>query len=327
MRSLGVFDDEGDDVGTFFISDGRRRLRGTTDAGTQYQLGRTVLLEGRAMSAPIFATDPSATGARRSALAAYYEQEVLDHERDFVCSSFDGCRTSAARSRSAYNEGQLPHVGEHYDATIDGHPSRVMIVPMETWAPDYRRQPMASFTAAVHRHAANPRGRNPHMRGVMFALQLTFGLPASTARADEYLSTPDGPVHLYDTYVHHNATLCAALKTDATGKPTTKSAQTSIMRRNCFRHLATAIEILEPTLVIAQGATVGNALVRTFSIEQWHTETVARCTVRGHRFTWVKLPHPSAHPPQRWASLKNSFLHEVVAPSIGLARKLASPER
>lgn len=267
----------------------------------------------------IVVTDPAATAARRAALAAYYEHAVLTSEREFMCSSAAQCIASAVRPTTDFNEGQLPHVGPHYDTTLEGRPWRVLVVGMETREAYYRREPMEQFTARVRDRIHD---RNPHMRGVAFALQLAFGLPPSKDRADEFLATQGGPLHVFEAYAMHNATLCAALKLDPrTGRQTSKSAQTDTMRRNCFRHLARAIDILEPTLVISQGADVGQHLGSVFTGLRWHSDTVATARAGDHQFTWVRLAHPSAHGPLRWAWL-SPYLYEVVAPSIELAREL-----
>lgn len=64
-------------------------------------------------------TDPAATEARRAALARYYEHTVLTSEREFICSSAAQCMASAVQPTTDFNEGQLPHVGPHYDTTLE----------------------------------------------------------------------------------------------------------------------------------------------------------------------------------------------------------------
>lgn len=263
-------------------------------------------------------TDPDATAARRHELAAYYDKAVLRAE-GFVCASEGTCRGSVAHKPDVgFYEGQLPYLGDRYDtADASGAQMRVLVVPMEVGR-DWQQTDMDYFAEAIRWRASQRFSeRNNHMRGVTFALRLAFGLGIGDDRAGEYLDTPDGAVHLFDTYAMVNAGLCSAITIG-----TTNSRQSTVMRRNCSRHLKAAVRVLQPTLVISQGSAVGKHLAGVFTVKNRHTRTVATSQSGGHTFTWVNLTHPTAWAPLSWSRLTHPYLHEVVQPSITLARRI-----
>jgi len=254
-------------------------------------------------------TDPSATLTRRHQLLAYYDRAVLG-SNGFVCTSHARCAGSVARPGIGFSEGQLSYLGEHYDTRVNGTPLRVAIVPMEFGAAE-KHVTMDRFAEVIAERRDGR--RNPHMRGVAFALRLAFGLGLGDDRGGEYLTTPGGRVHMFDAYAMVNSVLCAAAKLG-----TNESRQSATMRTECSRHLTAALRILAPTLVISQGALLSLPLSRLFTIEQSVSDVVSRCSLDIHRFVWVNLHHPTRH----WDSLKRPYLRNVVEPSITHARHL-----
>ena len=67
------------------------------------------------------ASDPAATRRRIAALDQYMSSNVLG-SNGFVCSSFAPCRGS---HDGAFFEGQLHHVGQHYDVFLGDAPFRI----------------------------------------------------------------------------------------------------------------------------------------------------------------------------------------------------------
>jgi hypothetical protein len=100
--------------------------------------------------------------------------------------------------------------------------------------------------------------RNPHMRGTTRLLRAAIGRPPADDRPGELIAMPNEPeaVHLLDCYAMANIRSCSATVTG-----TSSSKGTPTMSRNCLRHMAATIEILEPTLIIVQGAKVAPDLV------------------------------------------------------------------
>lgn len=106
--------------------------------------------------------DPARTEQRRRALQAYMRANVLA-DGAFVCRDFPACR--ASRSAFPFYEGQLSHLGRHYDLIIDGRPTRIVVVGQEYGTPHVGID-LAERRRMIERAAqAGFRGRNPHMRG------------------------------------------------------------------------------------------------------------------------------------------------------------------
>ena len=97
------------------------------------------------------------------------------------------------------------------------------------------------------------------------------------------------------------------------------SRSTPVMRSNCARHLGATVDILEPTLVIAQGVTVSAPFGSLVRLVDQHLPNVATCERGGRAFVWVDLKHPT----YLWDWLARPYLHEVVVPAITLGRELA----
>lgn len=154
--------------------------------------------------------------------------------------------------------------------------------------------------------------RNQHMRGVTFALRLAFGLPVDT----EHIQFADGSsTHLFDAYAITNLLLCSAVD-----HGTAKSRATDTMHKSCSRHLRATLGILQPTLMISQGAGVDSTLFSALGVTRSVAANVAACDLDGNQFVWVSLRHPSRG---NWSSLKCTYLHDTVVPAITRGRELA----
>jgi hypothetical protein len=135
----------------------------------------------------------------------------------------------------------------------------------------------------------------------------------------EHIQFTDGSsAHLFDAYAMINLLLCSAVD-----HGTAKSRATGIMRKSCSRHLRATLEILQPTLVISQGAGLDNTLFSALGVTRSVAANVADCDLDGHRFVWVSLRHPSRG---NWLSLKCTYLHEVVVPAITKGGSWHSPD-
>ena len=77
--------------------------------------------------------DTAATARRLEALSHYMDEHVLG-PGGFCCASYPAGRGSA-RDDDRFFEGQLSHVGRHYDLHLDGRPLRVVVVGQEYGAP------------------------------------------------------------------------------------------------------------------------------------------------------------------------------------------------
>jgi hypothetical protein len=185
---------------------------------------------------------------------------------------------------------------------------------METGRPRVRVT-IEERTAKVLELTEKPWRRwNPHMRGVGLALRLAFGVPLGDDEEGLWLTTPKGRIHMLEAYAMANLLLCSAVK--GGGK---KGRATSTMRRNCLRHLDATISILQPTLVISQGKTVGPPVRGLVNVQEEHSPTLATCSLNGRRFVWADLYHPTFH----WDWLAKPYLRQVVEPTLTEARKRA----
>jgi len=252
-------------------------------------------------------------------------QHVLSDE-GFVCTSADSCRSSVlvdrngeGRTDRTFSEGQLSHVGRHYDLILDGLPLRVLVVAMETGREDVGVT-LADRRLQLARSASLPfASRNPHMRGTTSVLRASFGRSPSDDRAGEMIHLPreHEPVHIFDCYAMANIRLCSA-----TLAGTSTSKGTSAMSRNCLRHLAATIEILEPNLVIVQGVPVAKDVDTIVTSRKSVTPELSMVTISGVPAALTTFTHPSAKSlHQHWGRLTSAdYLWDTVVPTMKLAR-------
>jgi hypothetical protein len=203
-------------------------------------------------------------------------------------------------------------VGPCYDLHADGKPYRVLVLPMETGEPKQHRTVEQRTKDVLDAGRATFRERNQHMQGVTFALRLAFGLPVD--EDIERIQFEDGSsAHLFEAYAMTNLLLCSAVIG-------TQSKATGTMKASCSRHLRATIGVLQPTLVISQGAGLDKTLRATLGVTEWKTPYIATCDLDGNRFVWVSLKHPSRG---NWHSLQCWYLRAVVVPAITEGRELA----
>lgn len=265
-------------------------------------------------SALPFSVDREASDRRKARLESYLRAHVWNPGEGFVCASAFMCRSSAEKGGASFYEAQGHMVGPCYDMRVDGTPHRVVVLPMETGEPKQHRTVGQRTQDVLDSGKLSFGQRNQHMRGVTFALRLAFGLPVDAD--SEHIQFADGSsAHLFDAYAMTNLLLCSAVDPG-----TAKSRATGIMRKSCSRHLRATLEILQPTLVISQGAGLDNTLFSTLGVTRSVAANVAACDLNGNRFVWVSLRHPSRG---NWSSLKCTYLHEVVIPAITKGRELA----
>jgi hypothetical protein len=268
-----------------------------------------------------FVTDPKRTARRVRRLRRYTDAEVFgDH--GFVCTSADECRASVFNKKAGasccYWEGQLSYVGRHYDVSERGLPLRVLIIAMDTGRPPAhvtlgdRRSQVATSAGKAYS------SRNPHMRGTTSALRVVFGGKPGADRDGEHLNVGGSrPVHVFDAYAMANLRLCSA--TDGTSS---RSVGTKTMSRNCLRHLAATITILEPTVCIAQGINVRKRLEPILDVETTVSSQLSQVRLAGQSCLLASFTHPSVpNGWQHWGRLTSvPYLTDVVVPTLRLAR-------
>lgn len=240
----------------------------------------------------------------------------------FCCQHGPVCRASALRRRdTSFWEGQLSHVGHHYDITENGKPWRVLVMGMETGR---SREHVTLAERTLEQQpviAAEPRSRKPHMKGTASALRLAFGRTPGTDRRGELLdlANTSQPAHVMDAYALVNIRLCSAV---ATG--TTTSRGTPTMTANCLTHLAATARILEPTLCILQGgsarAGIDTLLTHVCSVAP-NLEHVHLADVPAYLASFVHPHQHGSNASRNWGrAFSTPYLDGVVAPAIQAAR-------
>ena len=155
------------------------------------------------------------------------------------------------------------------------------------------------------------------MRGTSSTLRLLLGREPGDDEDGERLL--DG--HIFDGFALVNYLLCTALKKprneaqDASGAGQGNSSR--VMRQNCARHFRSTLEILEPTVVVAQGIGVRRWMSNALPITEQggsHEEV----SIAGQSVALFTFSHPSAGGrPGSWGrSPRSSYLMETVAPVI-----------
>ena len=258
--------------------------------------------------------DSSAT--KLGDMERYFAENVWNSTDQLVCHSRDMCRTSAMkRPDTSFHEGQGQMVGPYFDLAVDEKPLRVLVIPME-FGSDESGISFTDRTSNVADMASQKQFQqlNPHMRGVVFTLQLAYGLPAGESGANVLNIEGHGEVHLFKAYAMVNLLWCSAVR-----GTTMSSRSTGLMRASCSRHMRATIDILKPTLVISQGSGLDETLRASLGVREPVNPHIAECELDGNKFVWASLRHPTLH----WHSTKYTYFRDVVAPTIGEARDRA----
>ncbi len=276
--------------------------------------GASVPYAGTDPGLPSLSVDRAASEQRKARLESYLATSVWNPRDGFICTTAGACRSSAEKGGASFYEAQSHMIGGCYDTHVNGNPYRIVVLPMETGEPKQHRTVDQRTQDVLDSGRVGFGQRNQHMRGVTFALRLAFGIPVD---ADiEHLEFDDGSrAHLFDSYAMTNLLLCSAVD-----EGTAKSRGTGVMRKSCSRHLRATLDILQPSLVISQGASLHDTLFAALGVTQSLNPNVAACNLNGHGFVWVSLRHPSRG---NWQSLKCTYLHEVVVPAITKGRAMA----
>lgn len=260
--------------------------------------------------------DRNASAGFQAELDRYLASVV--HNGQFACASRTRCQASTKQGW-AFAGGQLSYVGDGYATQDAGAPMRVLVVSMQVGdgeAPVSMSRRKEQVLERVSPTAANP--RNPHMRGVTYALQYLFGLDPLVERLD------DG-THVLEAYAMVNAALCSHYRPESRrGEPT------PTMLERCSGHLRSTIEILKPTVIHSQGwssnaakstpaSSIGRIADEVESMGDW----LARVRIGAVDAVWCFLPHPAAGPPLAWQWPSSNFHLEHAAPALSRARALA----
>jgi hypothetical protein len=271
-----------------------------------------------------YRVDIARTRERIKKLRAYMDTSVLGPD-GFVCPHFKECRTSARKDGATFAEGQLSHVGKHYDLFIGDQPLRVMVVGQEYGA----SRPLIDLDERYHQITRSGRflryktdgvhpERNPHMRGTTSALRVLFGNPLGTDYEGEFIATADGPVHVFDAMALVNRLLCSAHE-----RGSSQGRSTRTMRDNCLEHFEATLAVLEPTVMILQGINVGRWLASTLKARRQIAPSLSELELPSGRTLVCEFTHPSARGAQRWGdTMTRPYLTDVVEPTLVKVREM-----
>ena len=266
-------------------------------------------------------SDPARTAKRIRELDAYVRQNLLA-DGSFVCRHYERCR--ASRPKFFY-EGQMSHVGTHYDLTVDGHGLRIVVVGQE-YGQNYPLVTLGARTAMVDGSAeVDFTKRNPHMAGTTSILRLLLGRQPGADRQGESLFQHRAPGgHIFDGFALVNSLLCSALKKQPGGMNAGKGNSSPEMRRNCAEHFLTTLKILEPTVIVAEGQGVRSWIGGPLGLgKKPHAPydgpvTPEATCLAGQRLDVLTFNHPSAGGRSAWwgRSPGSQYLKRVVEPTI-----------
>lgn len=272
--------------------------------------------------------DRKGSDESRRALGAYLTANVLG--TGFVCPHYGECRASHGQT---FYEGQLHHVGRFYDLRADGVPLRVAVVGQEYGHPpaqvngdDRHDIVMSSGLDRRFKAGAGYPARNPHMRGTTSALRLLFGIPLGVDHESEFLVVDEGErCHVFDAFALVNYLLCSAVPSSGTKR----GEATSTMKRNCREHFREAVRILQPSVVVVQGAAFWSSCVRgAFDTVVHEAHSVHTARIGSLKTLVAAVKHPSARPPHNWgANDRNPYLLQTAEPSLRWVRERMLGER
>ena len=266
-------------------------------------------------------SDPERTARRIRNLEEYVRRDLLDTEH-FICGHHRDCRDSAP---PYFYEGQMSHVGKHYDLLVDDQELRIVVVGQE-YGQAFSRVDLKGRRSMIDGSAREGFGRrNPHMRGTTSILRLLLGREPGTDAEGERLSG-DGTAsaHIFDGFALVNALLCSAVNKPPEGSRAGRGASSLLMRRNCARHFLRTLEILEPTIIIAEGQGVRSWIGGPLGLGPKPTArykgpaSLEITRISGNRVDVLTFNHPSAPGPSAWwgRSPGSKYLKQVVEPTI-----------
>jgi len=189
--------------------------------------------------------DEEKTQQRYHALRQYYRERGLNAE-SFSCKYWPECSLSAKlRSPDLFHQysGGTAGLSPFYDVRYQEKEIRVLIIgkeeshnPHKTYgtSPNFdARSKVCLTTIYSYSHT-----RTNHIKGTLLTLRRIFGVESD---------------YVYASYSLSNVLRCAFQK-PSVAKSTSALQDTSTMRRNCMGYLVDEIRILEPTIIITQGA-------------------------------------------------------------------------
>jgi hypothetical protein len=211
------------------------------------------------------------------------------------------------------------HVGKHYDLQKGSEPIRIVVLGLDYGDGsvgvniDERTQSIAGQA-----WKDSFKDRNPHLKGTTSILRLLLGREPGEDTDGERLFL-DTDTHIFDAFALVDAVMCSALPYPRQGPHSASSQITDVMRENCSIHLRHTLRILDPTVIVTQGAKAREALGRAYKGESafpWWQMGVQSVQLNDRFVNIVSFNHPSARGESGWSSTKSRYLHETIIPEV-----------
>ncbi len=167
--------------------------------------------------------------------------------------------------------------------------------------------------------------RNPHMRGTTSLLRVFLGRGLGSDHEGEFVQVDGRPVHVFECFALVNFLICSAVAGDArawdpaTSRSGRPGRSTATMQRNCATHYRRALEILEPTVVVAQGKGVRRWMRRVVDrAERTHPFLpIERVTIGAVECHLLTFAHPASPSAENWGmNDRPPYLLKTVTPTI-----------
>lgn len=158
-----------------------------------------------------------------------------------------------------------------------------------------------------------PSGEESSHAGDNVCAWVLFGKGLGSAWDDEFVVATGGErFHLFDAFALVNVLLCSA------GPPESSTGRsTPTMQRNCLRHFAATLAVLEPTVLILQGMGVRRWIDPKVTARRTLSPYLTEAEVAGQHLLMCPFSHPSARGALRWGDrLDAEYLVEVVQPTL-----------
>jgi hypothetical protein len=210
--------------------------------------------------------------------------------------------------RGTFVAGQLSWVGPRY-ALRDpkGNDFRTLVVPKQTGrgGDGHSHVTHAGRAAQVNGAKYGNIGthRTHHMAGTEAALEVLLDADAGS----RHIVLASGErVHVFDCFAMVNATRCSRVTEKGVDGEGSR-----VMYDECLSHLAAAIEILEPTVIVCEGRSGARSpagSIRALMRQPDSADHLYRIDRDGRQVTVVELSHPS----RNWVSYQDPrFLRDV----------------
>lgn len=266
---------------------------------------------------------PAATADRIRRVDEYMSANVLSRS-NFVCSDFNTCRASHG---GPFFEGQLHHVGAHYDLGVNGRPCRIAVVGQEYGnGPSLVRRERRTGDIVVETgirkrfftDGLRP-GRNPHMKGTTSVLRLLFGMSPGPEYEKEFIVLDGQRVHMFEAFALTNFLLCSAIAPGQGDSGSKRGKSSKTMQQNCARHFVSVMRILEPTILIIQGRGVRDWLAPVLTDARSIGPNLEHGIIGDHGILIASFAHPSVPSRDNWGTDdRRPYLLDVVAPAVRL---------